>query len=214
MSHRSTAERRQPRHFIAIRRSVRDCILDRGGQGRRDALVGIEPQDPVAMSEAQGEVLLRAETQPLLKGDQSSPLARNLDRVVSAAAVDNDALVAEFQAVETVADVPPVVPRDDDRRNPWHQNFLPQPFACRRRTPANSVESCTPFMSEIPPCSDAGLPLLRRIGRTSHVMKGRSMIMQGVGVLILVTGGAGIIGSRLSRFLAGETDDLVVNVDS
>jgi nucleoside-diphosphate-sugar epimerase len=40
------------------------------------------------------------------------------------------------------------------------------------------------------------------------------MIMQGVGVLILVTGGAGIIGSRLSRFLAGETDDLVVNVDS
>jgi nucleoside-diphosphate-sugar epimerase len=40
------------------------------------------------------------------------------------------------------------------------------------------------------------------------------MIMQGVGVLILVTGSAGIIGSGLCRFLAGETDDLVVNVDS
>jgi dTDP-glucose 4,6-dehydratase len=44
-------------------------------------------------------------------------------------------------------------------------------------------------------------------------MKGRNMIMQGVGVRILVTGGAGFIGSALCRFLASETDDLVVNVD-
>jgi dTDP-glucose 4,6-dehydratase len=44
-------------------------------------------------------------------------------------------------------------------------------------------------------------------------MKGRNMIIQGVGVRILVTGGAGFIGSALCRLLASETDDLVVNVD-
>jgi dTDP-glucose 4,6-dehydratase len=44
-------------------------------------------------------------------------------------------------------------------------------------------------------------------------MKGRSVIMQGVGMLTLVTGSAGCIGSGLCRFLADGTDDLVVNVD-
>jgi dTDP-glucose 4,6-dehydratase len=39
------------------------------------------------------------------------------------------------------------------------------------------------------------------------------MIVQGVGVLILVTGSAGCIGSGLCRVLASETDDLVANVD-
>jgi dTDP-D-glucose 4,6-dehydratase len=39
------------------------------------------------------------------------------------------------------------------------------------------------------------------------------MIVQGVGVLILVTGSAGCIGSRLCHCRASETDNLVVNVD-
>ena len=44
-------------------------------------------------------------------------------------------------------------------------------------------------------------------------MKASDVIMQGVGGRILVTGGAGFVGSALCRFPAGEIDHMPVNVD-
>jgi hypothetical protein len=57
------------------------------------------------------------------------------------------------------------------------------------------------------------VPDFCRIDRTPHVMKGRDTIMQGGGVRMLLTAGAGFNGSAPCRSLASGTDDRAVNVN-
>jgi hypothetical protein len=59
-------------------------------------------------------VLLGAESLEIAVFDAGSPPARDAHGVILAAAVDHDALVAEYQAVEASPDVACFVSGDDD----------------------------------------------------------------------------------------------------
>src|SRR5262245_47448611 len=69
--------------------------------------------------------------------DPSASLARDADGLILAAAVNNNALVAECQAVEAGSDLSSLVPRDDYGTQAWHVISTRRSF--RRRTPLNEI---------------------------------------------------------------------------
>src|SRR4051812_35403251 len=102
MTHRLAAEPRQARDSVAIGIAGLDRLLDRRRKLGGDFLVGVEPEDPVSGCEGQAEVLLRPEPDPVMIDDLRSLLPRDRDRVVVAAGIDHDPLVAELETVETL----------------------------------------------------------------------------------------------------------------
>src|SRR5690348_16775433 len=105
MAHLATQERRPARHLVTVRLGPGDGRLELGGERGAHALIGVERQYPVAGRERECEILLRAEAVELAVLDTDAALARNALRVILAAAVDHDALVAERQRVEAGADI-------------------------------------------------------------------------------------------------------------
>ena len=82
-------------------------------QRRRDGLVRVDEQDPLAAREVARDRLLPDVAHPPVLEDAIGVLARDLPRAVGAEGVDDDDLVGPLHALEAAADVVLLVARDD-----------------------------------------------------------------------------------------------------
>ena len=120
VAHLASAKARQPRQFITRECAGRDCRLYLGRERRADAFVRIDGQNPIALRQRQGKILLLAKPQPFMRGNTRAMLARDLGRAVDAVAVNDDALVAKCHAVEALGDVRRLVLGNDDSAQARH----------------------------------------------------------------------------------------------
>src|SRR5258708_12215546 len=132
MPHLPAQEARTARHLIAVEAGLPhgwlDGLLDRLPQRGAHPLVGVDRKHPVATGERKREVLLRAETMPIRPGNARPLGAGDLGSTVDAVAIDHDALVAEGERVQAVADIPRLLLAADD---PPHPRPLPLPLFLR-----------------------------------------------------------------------------------
>ena len=90
--------------------------MDFNCQITRNALVGVEGQNPIVVSKLCGVVLLSAIARPASMDDSVRVALSPLDRAVRAAAVDHDDLVGPTDRFERGIDVRGFVQSDDDNR--------------------------------------------------------------------------------------------------
>src|SRR5262245_21161728 len=110
----SAEMKRGARYAIAVEGGLgREQRPELGGELRRDALVGIEREDPVVAREARGEVLLIDVSGPAAAFDPNALAARDRNGVVAAARIDDHDLVGPRGAVDGRGDVVGLVERDD-----------------------------------------------------------------------------------------------------
>src|SRR5262245_23132940 len=105
MPHPSATKKRRPRYFKARSFAVLHCFPDFRGQCRRNALVGIEQQNPVTGRVRQCDILLPAMIGPRMMINCRTVFLGNSNRIVLAAAVDDYSFVTELQAVDTIRNV-------------------------------------------------------------------------------------------------------------
>ncbi|OIQ78865.1 hypothetical protein GALL_394190 [mine drainage metagenome] len=139
MSHELTAIARQTGHAIGVS-GIRagDDGADFGGQLGRDALIGVDGQDPVATGKIKSAIFLRAEAWPVGHDLESGAgAACNAFSVVGAAAIQNDDFIAPLQTGQARGQVMCLVAGNQDGRNRLHG--APKFDLCSVSTAARSV---------------------------------------------------------------------------
>ena len=94
--------------------TISDAFLYLGLQRRRDALVGVEREDPVAGRHRKAARDLWAVARPVGDDDARTCRLGDLHGLVAAARVEHEHLVGELRARDAVADARGFVLRDDD----------------------------------------------------------------------------------------------------
>src|SRR6185295_9560351 len=88
------------RHAVHRRARRGELALDRGGELRGYAFVGVEAQHPVVLGLLDRELLLAAEAEPLPMHHARTFALRELARAVGRSRVDHDDFIDESKAVE------------------------------------------------------------------------------------------------------------------
>src|SRR5215831_8148252 len=129
MPHPSSAKKRQTRHFKASGVAILHCFPNFRGKRRRNALVGIEQQNPITGRVRQCDILLSAMIGPRVMINRCAVLLGDGNCVVLAAAVYHNSFVTELQAVDTVRNIGGFVTGNRDRAQRWHIRFLSNKLA-------------------------------------------------------------------------------------
>ena len=122
------------RQFVGIRVATRDRRTDLGGGLGLQPLIGIERKHPVAFSQRQCAILLRAKTRPVHRGHHPRAAGfRHFDGIVGAAAVDDDKRIGKRNRAQAALDHRLLVLGNDDdgqtrqgdtRRDPNMREYL------------------------------------------------------------------------------------------
>src|SRR5581483_2775723 len=116
--------KRDARHAIAaMARLAREDRCDFAGERRRDALVGVEREDPVVRRLVGGEILLIDVAGPRAREHAHAAAARDRHRSIRAAGVDDEDLVGPGGGIDRRADVFLFVERDDRDRDRRHRSY-------------------------------------------------------------------------------------------
>src|SRR5215831_14681330 len=142
MPHPSSAKKRQTRHFKPSGVAILHCFPNFRGKRRRNALVGIEQQNPITGRVRQCDILLSAMIGPRVMINRCAVLLGDGNCVVLAAAVYHNSFVTELQAVDTVRNIGGFITGNRDRAQRWHIRFLSNKLASvpnRRSGKLNSI---------------------------------------------------------------------------
>src|SRR5690606_228792 len=116
MSYPASAEIRQAGDFVGVRPRMREFLLNGLRQFRRDTLVGINGQYPLAAGQIKRAVLLSAKSGPVCQRDLGTVAFSNFPCLISAARVDHNDLVGKAHGLQASCNVCSFVLGNDNDR--------------------------------------------------------------------------------------------------